>query len=41
MVGNEGLTICDNVNIGAGSIVTKSITKPGTYVGAPAKVVRE
>lgn len=29
--------ICDNVVIGAGSVVTKSITEPGTYFGNPAK----
>jgi acetyltransferase-like isoleucine patch superfamily enzyme len=32
--------ICDNVVIGAGTVVTKSITKPGIYVGNPAKFVR-
>jgi acetyltransferase-like isoleucine patch superfamily enzyme len=31
------VTICDNVVIGAGSVVTKNITLPGTYVGNPAK----
>lgn len=30
------VTICDNVVIGAGSVVTKSITEPGTYIGNPA-----
>lgn len=29
--------ICDNVVIGAGSVVTKNITQPGTYYGNPAK----
>ncbi len=29
--------ICDNVVIGAGSVVTKNITKPGVYYGNPAK----
>lgn len=29
--------ICDHVVIGAGSVVTKNITEPGTYVGNPAK----
>jgi len=28
--------ICDHVVIGAGAVVTKSITEPGTYVGNPA-----
>jgi acetyltransferase-like isoleucine patch superfamily enzyme len=30
------VTICDDVVIGAGSVVTKNITEPGTYVGNPA-----
>lgn len=29
--------ICDDVVIGAGSVVTKDITEPGTYFGNPAK----
>lgn len=28
--------ICDDVVIGAGSVVTKDITEPGTYAGNPA-----
>lgn len=31
------VTICDDVVIGAGSVVTKNITEPGTYVGNPAR----
>lgn len=31
------LDICDNVIIGAMSLVNRSITEPGTYVGAPVK----
>jgi acetyltransferase-like isoleucine patch superfamily enzyme len=31
------LNICDNVVIGAGSVVTKDITEPGTYAGNPAR----
>lgn len=34
------VTICDNVVIGAGSVVTKDLTKPGIYAGNPAKFVR-
>ena len=30
------VTICDDVVIGAGSVVTKDITESGTYVGNPA-----
>ncbi|MGB3465850.1 MAG: acyltransferase, partial [Cyclobacteriaceae bacterium] len=33
--------ICDNVVIGAGSVVTKNIDKPGIYIGNPAKFLRE
>lgn len=32
--------ICDNVVIGAGSVVTKNITRPGIYAGNPAKFFR-
>lgn len=31
------ISICDDVVIGAGSVVTKNITEAGTYVGNPAK----
>jgi len=34
------VTICDGVVIGAGSVVTKDITKPGIYAGNPAKFLR-
>jgi len=36
----ELVTICDNVVIGAGSVVTKNITESGIYVGNPAKKIR-
>lgn len=32
--------ICDNVVIGAGSVVTKDITRPGVYAGNPARMLR-
>ncbi len=35
------VTICDNVIIGAGSLVLKDIDKPGVYVGTPAKYIKE
>ena len=35
------ISICDNVVIGAGSVITKNITKPGIYAGNPAKLIRE
>jgi len=31
------VTICDDVVIGAGSVVTRDISEPGTYAGNPAK----
>ncbi len=31
------VTICDNVVIGAGAVVTKDIVEPGSYVGNPAR----
>ncbi|MEN8253409.1 MAG: acyltransferase [Patescibacteria group bacterium] len=34
------VNICNNVVIGAGSVVTKNINKPGTYVGNPAKKLK-
>jgi len=34
------VNICDNVVIGAGSVVTKDITEPGVYAGNPAKFMR-
>lgn len=33
--------ICDHVVIGAGAVVTKSISKKGIYAGNPAKLIRE
>lgn len=34
------VSICDNVVIGAGSVVTKNIKESGIYVGNPAKKIR-
>lgn len=34
------VSICDHVVIGAGSVVTKDITKPGIYAGNPARLLR-
>ncbi len=31
------VTICDDVVIGAGAVVTKDISEPGTYAGNPAQ----
>lgn len=33
------VTICDNVVIGAGSVVTRSILEPGKYAGNPARKI--
>ena len=35
------VNICDNVVIGAGSVITKDITVPGIYAGNPAKLLRK
>jgi acetyltransferase-like isoleucine patch superfamily enzyme len=35
------VSICDNVVIGAGAVVVKNITVPGTYVGNPARLLRK
>ena len=34
------VSICDGVVIGAGSVVTKSITEKGVYAGNPARLLR-
>jgi acetyltransferase-like isoleucine patch superfamily enzyme len=34
------VSICDDVVIGAGSVVTKDIREPGIYAGNPARFVR-
>jgi len=34
------VTICDDVVIGAGAVVTKSIAAPGIYAGNPAQLLR-
>jgi len=34
------VVICDNVVIGAGSVVTKNISEKGIYAGNPAKLIR-
>ena len=35
----NGISIADQVTIGAGGVVVKSINKSGVYVGIPAKLV--
>lgn len=34
------VVICDHVVIGAGSVVTKDIDRPGIYAGNPARLIR-
>ncbi len=34
------VTVCNNVVIGAGSVVTKNINAPGVYAGNPAKLIK-
>lgn len=34
------VTICDQVVIGAGAVVTKNIEQPGIYAGNPARLIR-
>jgi acetyltransferase-like isoleucine patch superfamily enzyme len=34
------VSICDDVVIGAGAVVTRDITEPGVYAGNPARLVR-
>jgi acetyltransferase-like isoleucine patch superfamily enzyme len=34
------VTICDDVVVGAGSVVTKDISEPGVYLGNPARFAR-
>lgn len=34
------VNICDNAVIGAGAVVTKDVTVPGTYAGNPARLLK-
>jgi len=35
------VSICDDVVIGAGAVVTKNITEPGVYAGNPARFMKK
>ena len=37
----DNISVCDNVIIGAGSIVVKDIIESGIYVGCPVKKIKE
>lgn len=37
---NPGISVADNCIIGAGAVVVKNITKPGTWIGNPAKKIK-
>ena len=36
----NNIAICADCMVGAGAVVTKSITEKGTYVGLPAKRIK-
>jgi sugar O-acyltransferase (sialic acid O-acetyltransferase NeuD family) len=36
----DSITLCNNVFTGAGTVVIKNITEPGTYVGVPARKIK-
>ena len=38
---SNNVTICEDCYIGAGAVVVKDINKAGTYVGVPAKIIKE
>lgn len=40
VITRSNISICDNVIIGAGSLVLKSIIEPGVYLGSPAKYIK-
>jgi acetyltransferase-like isoleucine patch superfamily enzyme len=33
----DGVVVCDRVKVGMGALVSKDITKPGVYIGSPAR----
>jgi len=38
---SNDIKICDFVGTGAGTVVVKDITEPGTYVGVPARKIKD
>ena len=37
---SNGINICSDCMIGAGAVIVKDITEPGTYVGVPARKIK-
>ena len=37
---SNNVNICGECTIGAGAVVVKDITEPGTYIGVPARIKR-
>lgn len=37
----NNISVCDDVTVGAGAVVVRNIEKSGTYIGVPAKIVKE
>lgn len=38
---SNNITICSNCTIGAGAVVIKDIEVPGTYIGVPARMIKD
>ena len=38
---SNNICVCEDVVVGAGAVVVKDITRPGTYVGVPAKATKQ
>jgi sugar O-acyltransferase (sialic acid O-acetyltransferase NeuD family) len=38
---SNDISICDNVQTGAGAVVVKNITEPGVYIGIPARNIKD
>ena len=41
VITRSNISICDNVIVGAGSLVLKDIDRSGVYIGRPAKYIKE
>lgn len=38
---SNGISVCQDCMIGAGAVVIKEITEPGTYIGVPARKIKD